>query len=356
MAGIEFNNPLNVEETPIKEENTEIVDESVVEVEPIIEQEQVLEIPETVSLDYPDVANELQEAGFIKHVPEDIKLDEFGKEDFTKLVQANFDKVSEEKFNEGFKFANDQLVNKIHPTINKLLSYNLSNPNADEEQINSLIGALITNNSISNLTVENDAEKIVREFYKSLDLDGKHIDEKIVRLTETEGLQKEAEMLKPKLDAKAASIAQVKLEESKKIEEYETSLQNDLEKRTLTQLELGKLNDIPLSEQQRQFLYAAIMNNETPVMLGGKKVHMGFAEALVRDAKYNPNKNIENLMLGLLVIQDGVKAIETFYKKKATTEAVEQFTKEHKFSNSRKKGSTGVQNHDELSTGISFNL
>ena len=380
MEGLEFYNPLDMQEDsstneetlqkvvddfPVEdaeeitseetsEENLEEFSESLVnatEVENTDDQEVASDVEDGVA----GIANYLSENGLIKDVPDDIDLEDFKRDDFLKLMQYNVDLEGKTKFNEGVEFANNKLVNKLDDFTKKVMAYNLDNPNADESDIQSYVSSLMYSEDITKLTPENDAEKIVREYYRSIDWDKPAVDNKVVQLIELDALQSEAKTLKPKLDLKATKIANEKAQHAQAIKDYDLSLQEQLRERVTNTLDTGKLNGVELSKEQAQFLYAATMNDDTPVTIKGKRVEMGFAEALIRNAKYNPKSNMEDLMLGLLVIQGGKTAIEKFYKKQAKTEIAKEFSNTFKFSNNKKKV-THVPKNNEIGTGLKFKI
>jgi hypothetical protein len=354
MEGLEFYNPLDIQEDSSTNEEAlqKVVDdfpvEETVETEDVAAEEDFQEFSESVVNDDKEedqeeqeeeeesdaedgvagIANYLSENGLIKDVPKDIDLEDFKRDDFLKLMQHNVD-----------------LEGKT----------NLDNPNADEADIHSYVSSLMYSEDITKLTPENDAEKIVREYYKSIDWDKQAVDNKVIQLVELDALQSEAKTLKPKLDVKATKIANEKAQHAQAIKDYDLSLQEQLRERVTNTLDTGKLNGVELSEEQAQFLYAATMNDDTPVTIKGKRVEMGFAEALIRNAKYNPKSNMEDLMLGLLVIQGGKTAIEKFYKKQAKTEIAKEFSNTFKFSNNKKKV-THVPKNNEIGTGLKFKI
>ena len=355
MDKLEFKNPLS-EETEVIQETPVVEEQEVVTTEEVTQE--VIENVDTeleTTDNFAAVANYLSEKGHITEVPEDINLEEFGPEEFHKLWEHNKKIASRKEFERGFDHANKQLVDKLSPLSQKILSYNLDNPNADEEDIKSFFTTMDYSESITKLTVENNAEEIVAEYYKSIDWDPKAISNTITKLADSEELAAEAARLKPKLDQKASAIIQAKQQEVQQLKTFEQDQAKALETKTVSQLQTGKLLGVPLSKDQEEFLYAAVMNNDTPVNIGGKKVHMGFAEALVRHAKYSPSGNMENLMLGLLVIQQGPKVFDQFIKKQAVTKETEEFIKQHKFSNNRKKPSISPETQ-EIDTGMKFNL
>ena len=209
----------------------------------------------------------------------------------------------------------------------------------------------ITNVSkITSLDPTKDAERIVREYYKSIEFSASEISEKIDDLTTLNKLEKEAAKVKPKLDAQAQQIVQAKHSQTQQIREYEEAMYTDLEKRTSEVLNTGKIGGIDVSREEAQTIYNALLNNEVPAILKGKQVEMGYLEALIMREKHTP-EGLENVMLAALILSGGKQAINKFFAKEAKNQEIERLTKEIKFSNKRK---TSVQssNRNEETAGF----
>ena len=301
----------------------------------------------------PAVAQYLADKGLLTHIPEDVKLDEFDLSEYERTMKFNQAELRKEAFNEGATAAQSNMVDRLSPLSQKLVSFNLDNPNASDDEIRSLANNIIQGDSLTKLTPENNAEEIVREYYKDAGWAPDEIDSKVDRLISTDSLTSEATVIKPKLDLVATKIATQQAAEAKAIKDYETNLLTDLQSKTVGQLKTGKLNNVPLDQETARFLYSAVMNSETPVDLGNRKVHMGYAEALMRQQKYEGN--IENVMLSLLVLRDGADSIKKYFASEARTVEATKVYKEQKFSNSKRKVSKQPA-VEQTTTGFKFSI
>lgn len=333
-----------------------------VEVNP--EKDQVDTIDTDINSDYeglenflPQVADNLVKIGLIQYVPETVDAENLDAKGFEETLKANIELSNRKNFDDGAEYERGRIVNKLGGLTKELVSYNLDNPNADESDLRSYLESMLYVQDITNLVPEDNAEKIVKEYYKSTGWSNEEIADKVIELTESDKLVKEATRVKPKLDKQAQTIALEKSQQAQEIREFEDNLQENLHLRTVNVLNTGKINNVPLNKSEADFLYSAIMNNEVHVNLKGKKVEMGFAEALVRQAKYDPNRNLENLMLGLLVIDKGPSIIEKYIAKQTRTKETEKFVKEIKFSSSKKSNVREPRKvKPDEGNGIRFNM
>lgn len=316
-----------------------------------------IDLPSYDFKDYiPEIANHLYTKGHIKHLPEDVNMEAFDLEAYEKTLVYNTEKLSEEKFTEGADAMRTSIMNKLSPFAQKIISYNLDNPNAEDSEIKQLTNELATTNYLTNLTVEDNSEEIVREYYKSDKWQDRDIDTKIDNLLSTDSLTAEAQIVKPRLDEKARAIVAQKEEENRQIQEFESNKRNSLKDEVIKQLQTGKLNGASIDRETAEFLYAAVLNEEQTVYLGNRKVQMGYAEALMRDQKYKGN--IENVMLSLIVLRDGAEGIKKYYAQQAKNEEVKKHINEIKFSNNKKKSGSNEKSNGKqtLSTGLSFRI
>lgn len=302
----------------------------------------------------PNIAQYLVDEGLLKHIPEDIDLDNFDIAAYKKTIEHNQSVLQTEAYSEGSKATKQTIIDRLSPLSQKIVSFNLDNPNATDAEIRQITSDIVHGEYLNNLTVENDGERIVREYYKENGWEDKDIDTKIDTLVKTQSLSAEATILKPKLEEIAGNIAQRKTKEAAALKEYEDKLQTSLEEKALTQIKTGKLNGVPLDQETAKFLYAAVMNSEVPVEMGNRTIHMGYAEALMRQQKYGGN--IENVMLSLLVLKNGPEVIEKYYAKQAKTQEVAKHVKEVKFRNNKRKSDINSVESPMTSTGFKFKV
>lgn len=362
--GLSFQNPVVEEgvfslddivpETKEEEEEekpTEEIVEDIPEEQEEVNEEQEVDLNDTSA----SIANFLQENELLNNVPDDVDLENFDQEALVKTLKFDRDSLAKEYYEKGAKDRMSQVVDKLSDVSKKVLSYNLSNPNAEDKDIIAYLGSINNTNRITNLDVEKDAETIVREYYKADQWNQDEIDEKIVELVAGDNLKKEATRVKPRLDQKASAIVKAQEEQAALIQKYENDMQETLKGKIEPILQSGKIDDLPLTQEDASFLYQAITNNDTPVNIGGKKVTMGWAEALVRHNKYSDKGDIKNLALGLLVMYKGPDAIKSYYAKQARTKESEKVFKQHKFSNKNKLNAQTPVTQD-MEGKVVFNL
>lgn len=384
MDGLQFNNPIEIqaketveitqdeldqmgvpvdaEESPqeiIPEEIIEIVQEPSVETqsnESEINTDSVAEVPQEMLENYiPEVANFLFEKGILKHLPEGVDPEAFDQEALLNTLAYNKELEGQQLWQQATQTVHENIANKISPLTSQLLRYNLDNPNADDEDIQGFLKSVFESNFVTQLDPKENAEQLVREYYeKVMNWDKTEVDKEIANLIEREDLGERAEFLKPKLESHVTSITKEKEQKARIVAQELAQLDRHVETKLYSHLEKGKLFNMDLTREQGVFLSQAILNNEIPVNVRGKKVNMGYAEALVMQKKYsNQPEDFQNLMLGLLVMQEGPKAFDKFIKLQARTEETEKVIKQHKFSNTKKKSGVKNQNSYE-STGINF--
>ena len=377
MEGLEFNNAIEIGDKPVTESGeldisklgfpVETLEEptEVIESTETKETEEVIEVSDSVQteeptdtgyLEYiPSVANFLSERGLIKEVPQGIDLEAFDEDAFVKTMEHNMELEKYAAWEQGVKEEQERIVGKLSPLAQKMLSYNLQNPNADDKEISSYLQSITENDFIQELDVESHSDKIVRDYYKKVvGWSAKEVEDKVATLVASDTLKKEAELLKPKLSAHVGNIVKQKTEQAALIAEQTRLVNEQLGGKVNDLLRTGKINGIPLTRDEGSFIQTALLNNEVPVNLKGKKVEMGYAEALVLQQKYQGN--LENLALGLLIIKNGPEAVEKFISKQARTKETEKFIKQNKFSNTKKKSVSVDKNEMYNTGGLNFNL
>ena len=298
-----------------------------------------------------DIANVLLSLGHISEIPEDIDADNFGAKELKKLLSYRDNQLTSKISKDTSEYERKRIIGKFNPLVQELASYNLDNPNADEEDIIEYLESITNVNRITSLDPTKDAERIVREYYKSAGFSTSETSEKIDDLVTLNKLEKEAIKVKPKLDAQAQQIVQAKHQQTQQIKEYEENLYKDLEFKTVETLNTGKIGGIDITREEAQIIYNSLMNNEVPVILKGKQVEMGYLEALIMREKHQGN--LENVMLATLILNGGKEAINKFFAKEAKNEELERLTKEIKFSNKRK---TSVQSSNKKEEESGFQI
>jgi hypothetical protein len=211
--------------------------------------------------------------------------------------------------------------------------------NQDDNSVADFYKTLVYKSDITNLNPESekDAEKILKEWNKIQGLSADESDELISDLKESNKLTRQATILKPKLDTKAAEISKSKLEEQRIIEEQQEQLKSKLEEKVIGILNTGKVGSIPVDKQLATWLYRSVIQDEIPVVIKGKTVNLTGAEALVMYHKYDEKGSVERLMESLILLTDPEKFNST-YAKEVKLKETEKYVQDHKISAQRKVG------------------
>jgi hypothetical protein len=324
----------------IEEESIEQVEEQEVsEEQPQEEYEPEAPVDEDV---YPQFADKLADLGYITEIPEDVDPEKFDSNAFWKTLEHNFQRQAQEAYERGLEEERQYLTQSLSPLSSSILDYNLTNPNTSDEDILAYVQAKMFENTVGNLNPdkESDAERIITEYYLDQGWSSSDIEEKILTLTESSTLLKEAKLVHPKLVSRAQLISQRKTEDARMIAEAEERMRENLSNRVLGVLEQGELQGIPLSREDVNFIYHAVLNEDFQVPIrGGKKVQMPWAEALMYQHRYDQrNGNLENLMLGLLVMQKGIEPLKELFAVQGQNRATEEMVRQTRFSNQKKTG------------------
>lgn len=271
--------------------------------------------------------NELASQNIFTEYPEGFEgKEEYTKEDFVSLFTHNINLRKQD--------AQNELLQTLTPSTLSLVEYEIRGGSDVKEFMQSMI----YQQDIKGLNVEDagDQEKIIREFYAD-----KHskaeLDEMIQDLKDLGKLEARAKHVKPQLDTKAETIAQTKLDEQKRLQDYELAAKKQLQDKVTTVLKKGNIENIPITQDQAVFLAQAILNDEVMVRIKGKDTKVSASEALVLHHKYGKDGNIERLMKSLLYLQFP-EHVDNHVGKKEATKVTKKFISENKFSNSAKQG------------------
>ncbi len=280
---------------------------------------------------YVTVINNLAEQGFIQEAYEGFNEDEVNEETLTKLLKHNFDKQKEEEF--------DGFVSSLSDTTRRILEFDLNTTDKNKD-LTSYLRTLLEEQTIKDLdpTNEYDQEKILRQWYKVKEsYNQEEVDEKLADLKSAGLLEKEAKMVKPKLDDEAEGIAKKKEVEQKQLKEMENKVREEYSTKVLDVLKKGSLSGIELNKEEATKLYSVLTQDDIEVKIAGKPVTMSYLEALIFYNKHDPKGSIENLALAALLLTNP-KKFEKEYSKKMETEVTKKFIQEHKYNNSVKTG------------------
>ena len=296
------------------------------------------------SVDYVAQLNEYLEDELIDLSEDDIKeeleSETFGFKEFMSSVRKGLEKKKlkehTEKENaivEAFK----KELGSLSEITRKGIEF--ERYNQDDNSVADFYKTLVYKSDITNLNPESekDAEKILKEWNKIQGLSADESDELISDLKESNKLTRQATILKPKLDTKAAEISKSKLEEQRIIEEQQEQLKSKLEEKVIGILNTGKVGSIPVDKQLATWLYRSVIQDEIPVVIKGKTVNLTGAEALVMYHKYDEKGSVERLMESLILLTDPEKFNST-YAKEVKLKETEKYVQDHKISAQRKVG------------------
>lgn len=279
--------------------------------------------------DIAGIANMMQEKGLIREVPEGIDPENLTLESFWEVVNHNLNKEREEEYVAGHQQAIADLVGKIPPVMREALQYTLNNPNSSDDEALAYVEALGFARSISTLDAANvvDAEQIIRQYYATT---GEYSKEEINLLIEDERtaqrLESRAQLLKPKLELRLKQQKERKLEEIRQNQLQQEAIEDQMLGRVETILKSGKINGIPVTQDEIRLLWAVFSNNTVPVPVkGGRTVEMGFLDHLTRKHRFSQEGSLERLMLATLVMEGKDDVVKRFYANPVAKEEVKKF-------------------------------
>lgn len=295
------------------------------------EKTQELEIPlededeeEIEKVDYTSLINRLTDLGIITEPYEGFNPDADGDEEMlinllNHNIQNRDDKVVESFFD------------TLSDTTKRIVLFDV---NSKGEDVETYLKSLLEENSIKNLSVENeyDQEKIIRQWYRNKEnFSSDEVNEKITELKDAGLLEKEAKRLKPKLDEEAENIAKRMEAEKEEVRKMEAAAKESYNKKLVQYLGQGKVGNVNLTKEELGSLYTFLSNDEHEVTVpGGKKVLMNPLEALIMFNKYNNKGSLENLAIATLYLINPSK-VEEYFLKKAETKVTEEFATNYKY-------------------------
>lgn len=247
-----------------------------------------------------------------------------------KFIEHNTSKKIDESLVEFFDTLSD--------STKRLISYDL---NSKGENLETYLKSLVEENNIKSLSIENeyDQEKIVRKWYENdKNFTREEVEDKINSLKEGGLLEKEAKILKPKLDKIAENIAKEQEDAQRQLREFESRMSKDYQERLFELLKRGEVGGIKLNREELTDIYSYLTDDKMDVTLpSGKKAQLSPLEAIVYFNKYDKKGSVENLALATLLLTNP-KKFEEVYNKRAETKVVNEFTRNQKYSTSLKIG------------------
>lgn len=278
--------------------------------------------------------NKLHEAGLIEEAYEGFDEEEEINEDVVqKLLEHNFNKKLTTQINE--------FVDQFSDLTRRVMKYDFD---AKGKNVDSYLRTLVEEHSIKSLDVTNeyDQEKIVRQWYEKQEFSDDEIADKLSDLKDSGKLEKEAKLIKPKLDKVAAEIASEKEKEQEQIRQFEEKMREDYNKRVIEKLSTGNVSGIKLNREDAQTLYQVLTNENVTMNVAGKEVKMPALEALIYHNKFDKKGSLENVILATLLLTNPEK-FEQEYEKKGSMSVTRKFVSEHKYNNKTKVGKTNPQ-------------
>jgi hypothetical protein len=184
-------------------------------------------------------------------------ISKYTNDDFVELIEANIkDKVQERATN-----APMEIFSKLDPKLQDIVAYNLKGG----KDILNILKNVTSSQEIADLNMElpKDQERLVREYYRSVDWTESDIDDEVASLIDREELQKRANQFKPKIDAQQASILQAKIKEQDDATKRADEMKSQYAANIFKVLDNPTLNGIPLNPKTQAHLYNGIVNSGT---------------------------------------------------------------------------------------------
>lgn len=266
------------------------------------------------SVPFHEVANMLHESGVIIDIPEDFPVEDVNAENFQNLVNHNIRVVGEEKFNEGYKTAQEQLINALSPSAYEIVRFQLENPNVDEEELKIHIESILYQQDIASLDPNDlvDAEVIVRQ-HLSNTLPPNAIEEEIALAKQHGFLTQRANTYKPLLEQRVHQLNKQKAQERENMVKAEQQAYNFFLEKAQDVLKGGKIHGVDIGYEDRNKLWSFLNTTKVPVPVpGGKNVDMAYPHYLLAKNIYGKDANVENLLFATMILEGGLDAVKKY--------------------------------------------
>lgn len=225
----------------------------------------------------------------------------------------------------------EEFISNVSPLAQRILEFDL---NSKGESTESYLRTLIEENNIKSLSVENeyDQEKIVRMWYQDEDWTQEEIEDKIQDLKNSSLLQKEANRVKPKLDARAEAIAKEQEEAQRMLKQIEVKRKEEFFNRVGDIIKTGKVNNMTIGREDAERIADLLFIDEVPVRLPeGKELKMPYLEAEIFKHKYS-SKGDPNLLVQVAYLLSNPEKFYKQFANAAQTKEVNEFVKAQKYS------------------------
>lgn len=250
-----------------------------------------------------------------------------------KLVNHNLELAKQE--------SQIEFVSSLSPLAQRIVEMDI-NANSESE-VKSLISSLLEEDNIKSLSVDNefDQERIVRKWFSNENWTSQEVDEKVKELRDANLLQKEAQRIKPKLDAKAEEIAKKQEEAAKAMRDLEKRYDASYLDKIGTTLQ-GKVAGISLTKEEATKVYTLLDPQKRQFDIGDKKVEMTLLERYLLGYKYSQDADTEALTLAAHILLDKENFLNKL-KKSVQTEETNRFIREKKYEDQVRTGGLKVQ-------------
>lgn len=271
-------------------------------------------------------------------LPDEFKGREFGPQETIALLEyslKNHVNSSPLKIEEEKQKVFEEIVDSMPDFLRQAYEFQLKSN--DESETRDFLRGLVIQKDIQSLDAQRDAEEIIRQYGKATNQDQDEIEETIADYKAFNKLEKKAAELQPKLNKISEQIAQRKLEEERRLEDYEASQKQDLSARLESFLSKNSIAGIPLDNDTKSLLRDVIVNDEVTLKIKNKPVTVGGAEALMFFHKYGKGGDLEQLSKAILTLLRP-DLLENHYKRDVQQKETQRFLKDHKVSSQIKTG------------------
>jgi hypothetical protein len=244
-----------------------------------------------------EATNKLIEKGILQPFDDGKPLTEYTVADFEELIEANLS----EKVNKVAQDAPIAVFSQLPEEVQQVITYALNGG----KDIKNILKTVAQTQETLDLSLDNeqDQERIVREYYRSINFGtDEEIEDEINSLADRNEIQKKAELFKPKLDAKQAEIMQNKLAEQEKAKQRAEAAAKNYQDTIYSVLAPGELNGIKLDNKVQNMLYYGLTDstqyqdkNGTPTTKFGH---------LIEEYQYGKNPNPSLIAEALWLLSD----------------------------------------------------
>jgi hypothetical protein len=182
-------------------------------------------------------------------------ISKYTNKDAVELIQANIqNKVTEMANN-----APLEIFKNLDPKLQDVITYQLKG-GKDVVQVLKMVTA---SQEIAELDIEkpNDQERMVREYYRSLEWSEDAINQKVTSLIDKEELKGEAKIIKPQLDKQQEKQLKKKIEEQDKKQEAARKMSEQFASQIHKALDNPHINGVPLNPRTQMNLFVGMTNS-----------------------------------------------------------------------------------------------